>query len=199
YHSADHFKRIEDFRRVFQTLPGLSEDRVSDLVLMLEELHPKLFDAFASAARTLERAETEEDLAQVALSGRRLMERVADYLFPPQNSELNGRRIGAAQYKNRLWAYIEQTIVEAGQSSTTLLASLGEEADRLVDLFNSGLHASPTREKVQTAFRDLVFWLTRVIALGPKNARRAYLAYGDQMLKLLRELDDDSSEDEDVS
>jgi hypothetical protein len=196
YDSADHFKRIEDFRHVFETFAGLSADRVSDLVLMLEELHPKLFDAFASAARTLERAETEEDFAQVALSGRRLMEKVADYLFPSRDGEWNGRKIGRAQYRNRLWAYIEQTIIEAGLTDATLLASLGGEADRLVELFNSGLHAGPTREKVQAAFRDLVFWLTRVIELSPKHARHAYLAYQDQILKFLRGVVGGNSEDE---
>jgi hypothetical protein len=196
YDVPDHFKRVEDFRSVFGNFPGLSADQVSDLVLMLEELHPKLFDAFASAARTLERAETEEDLAQVALSGRRLMEGVATCLFPARDGEWNGRKIGRAQYRNRLWAYIEQTVTDAGLTDTALLPSLGGEADRLVELFNSGLHAGPTREKVQAAFRDLVIWLTRVIHLSPKHARRAYLAYEDQILTFFREVVGDSSEDE---
>jgi hypothetical protein len=187
YDSADHFNRIEDFRRTFETLSGLSEDRVSDLVLALEELHPKLFDTLASAARTLERAETEEDFAQAALSGRRLMEQIADYLFSPRNSERGGRKLGRIHYKNRLWAYIEQTITEASLTDTTLLASLGGEVDRLVELFNSGLHANSSREGVRAAFRDLVLWLTQVIELSPKHARRAYLAYEDQILRFFRE------------
>ena len=188
YDVPDHFKRIEDFCRVFGNFPGLSEGQVSDLVLVLEELHPKLFDAFASAARALERAETEEDLAQAALSGRRLLEAVAACLFPAGDGEWNGRKIGRAQYRNRLWAYIEQTITDAGLTDTTLLPNLGGEADRLVELYNSGLHAAPTREKVRAAFRDLVIWLTRVIHLSPKHATRAYLAYEDQILRFFLEI-----------
>lgn len=186
YDTPEHFTRIQDFTRVFQSMAGLSLDRVSDLVLMLEEVHPKLFDAFASAARTLERAETEEDLAQAALSGRRLLERVADCLFPAQEPDWNGRKVGRAQYKNRLWAYIQQTITEVSLTDATVLPRLGKEADRLVELFNSGLHANPTREKVQEAFRDFVLWLAQVIDLSPKHARRAYLAYEGELDKFFR-------------
>jgi hypothetical protein len=188
YDTLEHFRRVEDLRRIFAALVLVSDDQMSNLVLMLEELHPKLFDALASAARTLERAETEEDLAQVALSARRLIEGVAGYLFPPRDGEWNGRKIGPKQYRNRLWAYIEQTIAVAGLTDSTLLPNLGREADRLVELFNSGLHARPTREKIQAAFRDLVLWLSQVIELSPECARRGYLAYEDQFLEFFRDV-----------
>lgn len=197
YDALDHFRRIEDFRRIFLSFAGVSEDQMSDLVFRLEELHPKLFDAFASAARTLNRAETEEDLAQAALSGRRLMESVADYLFPARYGEWNRRKVGRAHYRNRLWAYIEQTIASAEITDSTLLTKLGREADRLVELFNSGLHARPTPDKVQEAFRDLVLWLTQIIELSPACARRAYLAYEDEFLKFAREVvEEENSPDE---
>lgn len=178
FDSLEHFRRIEDFKAVFANFAGLDADRTSDLILNLEELHPKLFDAFASAARTLSRAETEEDCAQAALSGRRLLERIADYLFPPRNEKWNGRKVGRAEYKNRIWAYIEQAIATAGKANY-LLADLGNEADRLVELFNAGLHASPTKVKVEAAFVSLVTWLSDVIALSPASVRRPYLAYND--------------------
>jgi hypothetical protein len=177
YDTIDHFRRVEDFKRVFAGFDGLSSDLVSNLALTLEELHPKLFDVFASVARTLERAETEEDLAQVALSGRRLLERTADYLFPPRKNRWKGRNVDNAAYKNRLWAYIEQTMSEIGIVDSTLLPALDKEASRLVDLFNKGLHDALGRKKVEAAFRDLALWLTKVIELSPRHARRQYLAY----------------------
>jgi hypothetical protein len=188
YDSIDHFTRIEDAKRVLEALPNLTADFISDLVLVVEDLHPKLFNAFASAARTLDRAETDEDFAQVALSGRRLMEQVADYLFPARGGEWNGRKIGPAEYKNRLWTYIEQAIKEERSTDIVLLSTLGDEVDRLVKLFNSGLHAVPSRESVRTAFSDLLIWLKRVIDLSPKLARNAYLAYESTMVDFLREL-----------
>jgi len=187
YDTIDHFKRVEDFKHVFSRINGLGDDRASDLAHSLEEVHPKLFDAFASAARALDRAETEEDYAQAALSGRRLLERTADYLFPPRKGCWNGRKVGSAEYKNRLWAYIEATLAELADVDSNLLAKLGKEADRLVELFNAGLHATPTREKVEAAFSSLVIWLSEVIELSPDAARRPYLAYEDEVFKFLED------------
>lgn len=176
YDSLEHFKRVESFKSFCSRLPSLNNDDASALAHSLEELHPKLFDAFAAAARTLERGETEEDYAQAALSGRRLLERTADALFPPQELDWNGRKVGPSQYKNRLWAYIEKALSSTHQP-TDRLEILGKEADRLIELFNSGLHASPTREKVELAFRDLVVWLSAVIDFNPSMARDPYQPY----------------------
>lgn len=185
YDNIDHFKRVEDFKRVFSKINQLGDDQASDLAHNLEEVHPKLFDAFASAARTFERAETEEDYAQAALSGRRLLERTADYLFPPREDSWNGRKVGRAEYKNRLWAYIEETLAALPNADPNVLQRLGKEADRLVELFNSGLHAAPTRQKVEDAFCSLVIWLSEVMGLSPQAARRPYLAYEEDILSFL--------------
>lgn len=187
FDSLEHFRRVEDFKTVFANFNGLDADRASDLILNLEELHPKLFDAFASAARTLARAETEEDCAQAALSGRRLLERIADYLFPPRDEKWNGRKVGRAEYKNRLWAYIEQAVTTSGTTKSSL-TKLGNEADRLVELFNAGLHASPTKAKVEAAFVSLVTWLSDVIAISPASVRRPYLAYDDSFRSFIEDV-----------
>lgn len=179
YDTLPHFKRVDSFKVFCATLPMLTADDASDLAHSLEELHPKLFDGFAAAARTLDRAETDEDCAQAALSGRRLLEQTADSLFPPRSIEWNGRKVGPAQYKNRLWAYVTEAVQASGTSSAGLISELGTEADRLVDLFNSGLHAKPTKEKVELAFRDLVIWLSVVINISPEMARDPYQPYSD--------------------
>jgi hypothetical protein len=188
YDTIEHFKRVEDFKLVFSGFNNIGADRASDLTLSLEELHPKLFDAFASAARTLERAETEEDYAQAALSGRRLLERTANYLFPPREEMWNGREVGPAEYKNRLWAYIEETITSSVVTrDPDALNILGKEADRLGALFNEGLHADPTQEKVEAAFGAFVIWLSKVIELAPAAARKPYLAYEEGLMKLVND------------
>lgn len=185
YDTLDHFKRVESFKKFFAELPSLNADYASNLAHSLEELHPKLFDAFAAAARTLDRAETDEDLAQAALSGRRLLEKTADYLFPPQSGCWSGRKVGGAEYKNRLWAYVERVLLKVGSGDPTALERLGKEADRLVELFNTGLHASSTREEVELAFCDLVIWLSSVIELDPDSARDPYLAYENEICQIL--------------
>lgn len=187
FDTLEHFRRIEAFKLVSQSILELSEEQASDLCHNLEELHPKLFDAFAAAARTLDRAETEEDYAQVALSGRRLLEKTADYLFPPKDKLWNGRKIGVANYKNRLWAYIEKALTVANEVDFFTLNKLGKEADRLVDLFNAVLHADASREKTVGAFRDLVVWLSTVININPSLARAPYLAYEKELAKFFEE------------
>lgn len=194
YDTLEHFNRVEDFKRVFSKFPGLSDSQTSDVTLTLEELHPKLFDAFASAARALERAETEEDLAQAAISGRRLLERTADYLFPAQEQKRNGRDVGKAQYRNRLWAYLQEATSEADISDPLVLTTLGNELDRLVKLFNAGLHADPSLEKMHMAFRDLVLWLAQVIEANPSRIRRPYLAYEDELVRFIKQVGHDDSE-----
>ncbi|CAA9378164.1 MAG: DNA polymerase I, partial [uncultured Chloroflexia bacterium] len=190
FDTLEHFRRVDDFKRIFAGLDGIGEERASDLALSLEELHPKLFDVFASAARTIERAETEEDLAQAALSGRRLLEATANNLFPPREERWNGRAVGHKEYKNRLCAYMEKTIADAGITDSSILPRLGKEANRLVECFNAGLHASPTRHDVMANFRDLVVWLSAVVDLSPAAARRPYLAYIGELEDALREIED---------
>jgi hypothetical protein len=186
YDTVEHFRRVEDFKHTFAEFSHVDADIASDLALNLEELHPRLFDAFAAAARTLARAETEEDYAQAALSGRRVLERIADYLFPPREELWNGRMVGSNQYKNRLWAYIEKAV--GVSDSTGKLNRLGKEADKLVALFNSGLHAEPTKEKVEGAFSTLGLWLSEVIELSPESARQPYLAYDEQLLDFVNDI-----------
>ncbi|WGK62277.1 hypothetical protein QAO71_03305 [Halopseudomonas sp. SMJS2] len=187
YDSLEHFKRVESFKSFCSRLPALSDDDASAIAHSLEELHPKLFDALAAAARALERAETEEDYAQAALSGRRLLERTADALFPPQEVDWDGRKVGPAQYKNRLWAYIEKAL-SSTDAPADHLKILGKEVDRLIELFNSGLHATPTREKVELAFRDLVIWLSSVIDINPSMARDPYQPYGLEIDSFMRSI-----------
>lgn len=184
YDTIEHFQRVEDFREHFSSIKGVDRYLTDNIILSLEELHPKLFDSFAAAARTLKRAETEEDLAQASLSGRRILEKIADYLYPPSTLKYKNRKIGKAEYKNRIWAYIETTI-EENKAEKSKVIQLGKEADRLVELFNSGLHSSPNKEKVEESFKSLLVWISDLIELSPLNARKPYLAYTDEFFNFL--------------
>lgn len=188
YDNLRHFKRVEDFKRIFSKFKGLSVDQISNITLNIEEIHPKLFDAFASAARSVKRSETEEDYAQIALTGRRLLEKIADYLFPPQKSKWNGRDIGKNNYKNRLWAYIEQTLKESKAIDSNLLQKLGNETDRLFKVFNTGLHANTTRVKIEKEFVALIIWLSDMIALSPASVRKPYLAYEEKVKNFTKKI-----------
>jgi len=186
YDNLEHFKRVKAFVQTFSSFQGSSLEQASNVALIAEELHPRLFDALASAARALDRAETEEDFAQAALSGRRLLEAIADYLFPPQEETWRGRAVGATQYRNRLWAYIDSTIQAESGHDEPLLDSLGREVDSLFELFNAGLHAHPDRSAVEGAFVKLMKWLVAVVELSPAQARRPYEASAVEIVKFAR-------------
>lgn len=179
-----HFERIDSFEKIFTSLFGSNID-TANIVYYLEELHPKLFDVLSAAARTLDRAETEEDFAQAALSGRRFLEQFADYLFPAQDKPFRGRQVGKTQYKNRIWAYIT---IECEKTNSNSITEIGKETDRLVNLFNAGLHAIPSKEKVQKAFCDLVKWIADIIQINPSSVRKPYLAYENELNEFLNKI-----------
>lgn len=190
YDTPDHFKRVADFKEIVTPLmrPEVT-DVVSDVVLGIEEIHPGLFDALAAVVRALQRAETPEDIAQAAFSGRRFLEALADCLFPPSDEVRGTHALTTPKHRNRIWAYLEDTLNSVGGASPAgTLADLGKRTDTLFDLFNAGLHASPTRSKVEGAIRDLVTWLRDVIGVSPEAARRPYLAYSENVMKMLNEV-----------
>lgn len=182
YDTLEHFKRVADFRTTFLKMNNLTDEIMDDILVLLEELHPKIFDILASASRTFDRIETEEDIAQCALSGRRILENLANYLFPPSNIRFKDRPVGQAEYKNRLWAYIDSTVDE-NKLSKDFIQILGKKVDVLVDIFNKGLHAGLSKQEIQTAFTNLIILIKDIIELSLNSARKPYLAYEEEIDK----------------
>jgi hypothetical protein len=185
YDNLEHFRRIERFRRAIASFAGVAEDIASDVVLNLEELQPYLFDILFAAVDTLVRAETPEQLAQASLSGRRFLEHLADVLYPPTKEKFVGRKgeraVGKTNYRNRLWAFVETAMSKVRKFDEQYFLKIGRETDRLYDLFNSGLHYSPTKSKVVKALTDLIVWTSELIEIDPVSARKPYAAYQEEM------------------
>jgi hypothetical protein len=183
YLDVAHFKRIEEVQSYLPMLPCLSEDVIDELVFDLEEIHPRLFDVLAAVVRVAVRAETEEEAAQVALSGRRFFEFLADCLYPPRQTATGERKLGQPQYKNRLWAYI----TEAFAPDTAAGRAAGEELDRLISRVNAGLHDNVDPSSMRTIIADQVSWVANLIAANPEHSRRPLLAYADEISRMLSE------------
>lgn len=187
YDTLAHFQRVADFERIVNLLPDIGSEEASDLSLRLEELHPKLFDSYAAGLRTLERAETAEDLAQVSLTGRRILEQVADYLFPPKSTQHKGRDVGQQNYKNRLWAYLVDAVEESESANLEDVDSIGGQIDALVDQFNKGLHSDLEYSEVSALYRDLIVMANDLLAVSPASARKPYLAYENRLADIQSE------------
>lgn len=185
YYTIDHFNRMERFKSVVGAFHRASDDLVSEAVLVLEEIHPRLFDVLAAAARAVLDSQTQEDLAQACLSGRRFLEQLADYWFPPRSGTLDGRSVGQTQYRNRLWAYLTEAAANADPPCPSQSEPLGKRLDDLVKRLNAGLHSSVDRDHVEQVFLDLARWFVDVVRMNPTAAPRPYLAYGQAIGSLL--------------
>ncbi|MDI1328329.1 MAG: hypothetical protein PSV23_16175 [Brevundimonas sp.] len=183
YDTPEHFEQVAAFRALATPYLPDGEDGAFELAMILEDLNPRLFNALGAAVRTLSIARNEEDVAQVAVSGRRYMEALTDALFPPRAEHHNGRKVGQAEYKNRLWAYIEMN-VPPGDERLTLL---GKEGDRLSDELNGGLHGERPSERIEQALADAAVLTATLLALNPIAARKPYLGFEKRIITFFKD------------
>ncbi len=187
FDTLEHFEQVADFKAsVSAHLPG-GEDDAEKLALLLEDLNPKLFDVLGAAVRTLVRARNDEDVAQVGLSARRYLEQLADTLFPAQKESRNGREMTQKAYKNRIWAYIEDSISASSPTRDAEVKALGMEVDRLVSEANATLHGKPDKEGLIRAFGDLAQLTVALLQLNPESARKPYLPFNENIKNFLKQ------------
>src|SRR5439155_7458089 len=105
----------------------------------------------------------------VALSCRRFLERLADVLYPPGPDRANGRKVGPAEYRNRLWAYVEDHLDGTDESVVLAgLRDLGDRIDRLDQLANKGVHASDMDPRaIHRLLISLVVLSSDVLSIAP--------------------------------
>ncbi|WP_363346326.1 hypothetical protein [Methylocystis echinoides] len=183
FDTIEHFERVSNFREAITPHLQGGADEAFELVMVLEDLNPQLFNALGSAVAALERAQNEEDIAQAAVSCRRYMERLADVLFPARGSDFDGRKVGKEQYKNRLWAFI--AVNSAGNMAR--MTALGKEVDRLIKEFNAGLHTDQDKPRVLSALADAATLTAALLALNPAEVRKPYYAHQKRMFEFFQE------------
>lgn len=201
YDSIEHHKRTYYFSEYFINELGWNEINISNLIFNLEELHPYLFNILYSCCITLRIAEVKEQLSQSHLSGRRFVEHLADFLFPPRETPFscqdgNERDVGSDKYINRLGAYIEETMLAKGTFDAKDLERHGKRIDKIYKSFCRGVHKPFSDEKgfseeltkTNDAVSELGVWIFDVIEIDPSAVRRPYLAYTNNMVDLLRDL-----------
>jgi hypothetical protein len=195
YDTPDHFAQLRVVQDLLATvLPGADDD-AEELVMMLEDLNPKLFDVLGAAVRALARARTEEDFAQVGVSARRYVEQLADALFPARLEPYNGRDVSALKFRNRIWAFIADVTPRESPDREVAVSALGKEVDRLIDATNALVHGEPDRQVAAVTLRDLAKLTGALLQLDPKKGRRPYLAFEKRIVAELRAHFEDISRD----
>jgi hypothetical protein len=187
YDTLEHFKQIDDFIvEVSESLTG-GENQAFELTMILSDLNPKLFNTLGAAVRALKRIQNEEDIAQVGLSGRRYLEQLADVLFQPRDEMFNGRKVTKEKYKNRLWAFIEESFSEECDKDIRI-EEIGKEVDRLIEIFNAVLHSDADIKKIKKAFGDLTILSIELLTLQPVYKNDPYFAYELNIKNFLHEV-----------
>ncbi|ELB1989264.1 TPA: hypothetical protein L3V69_003073 [Vibrio parahaemolyticus] len=170
----DKYNNFEHARRIAELKSALGDSLASladQVICRLSDPAPEIGSKLWSALRTYNNAEVNEDYAQVSASCRRIIEYVADQLFPPQENSVKGRKVGKGHYKNRLLAF-----ADAERSSSTnieLIAvsieSLAEQLDKLTSLNNKGVHAEVFKHEAKRCLLRTIMILDDIISLksGP--------------------------------
>jgi hypothetical protein len=176
FDTLKHFQEVKAFRHAITSFLKGGEDAAYELVMILEDLNPRLFNALGSAVARLASAKNEEHVAQAAISGRRYLEKLADVLFAARKFEYKGRKVGQEQFRNRLWAYI------ADHARTPdAIKMLGNEVDRLNKEFSAGVHRDKEKDRIMRALVDTSELTATLLALNPEEARKPYFAYSQQI------------------
>lgn len=187
FDTPEHFGRLRQVEKVFASVLPDGDDEASELVMMLEDLNPGLFNALGAAVRALAASKTGEDYAHVGISGRRYIEQLADVLFPATDVPYKGRSVTAAKFKNRIWAFIDQSLPATSPTREDDLKALGGEVDRLIDSVNALLHGEPHEDSAIRAFADLAKLTVALLELDPRGVRHPYRAFEKKIVDFFRE------------
>lgn len=176
YHDMQHFRRLGE---ADELLHSQFSFMLGETLMRCSDLDPNLTQRLYSAIKAFEGHETAEGLAHVALSCRRFTENLADCLYPPREEKVNGRKVGPAEYRNRLWAYATENI----NSDTTrdLLTAnvedLGKRIDKLDELSNKGIHANVSSSDVNRLLLSLLIVTHDLISLRQPGGTFSYEPY----------------------
>lgn len=190
FDTLDHFKQVKDFEEVITPYLDDKDEGACELSMLIEDANPKLFDSLGASARALSRAVNEEDFAHVGLSIRRFIESLADTVFPPQEEKYNGRAVGKATFKNRIWAYIYNILKDDSDRAK----SLGLELDRLLDEANAAVHGECDKQRVITCLTDLSRFTLTLLNLIPIGSINPNFPYSKRIIEFMMEVLNGSKE-----
>lgn len=162
---------------------------IDQILLRSAVLDPRITETLHAALDLFEAHRTGEQLAQIALACRRVLERLADALYPPRTDTVGGRQVGKAQYRNRLWAYVDQQLTDSTTNKSLLhasLADIGNRIDSLENLANKGLHAEADAAEVQRLLVGLTTLTYDMLMLAPVPKSTSEEPYRDSFIKMLR-------------
>jgi len=193
YNSYEHACRVADLS---ETLVDHLDGVADQVLLRLSDIAPQLTDVLYSAFQRLEHLETSEDLAYASLSCRRILENLADVVYPPRKELVGGRRVTNKEYRNRLWAYISDCL--SGSEKELLLAELndiGGRVDKIDALANRGIHDKVNLSEARRLLLGEVILLYDLLTLAPPPRKSIVLPDEKILMELTQGMDAEYNED----
>lgn len=113
-----------------------------------------------------------EAVSQALTSCRRILEALADAIFPPNDEtyEIDGNKLslGASKHQNRLNAYIAQRT-----SSKSRRIRLRQNLSNLFDRVSTGVHSDVDADEAFSLFLNVYLYLGEVLSLPEANVSEA--------------------------
>jgi len=136
--ASDLYKQLR-FSGTVSNCFDLLRDAVDDKLL---DLNPVISEQLMLAFKSVS-SKKEEEWSQALTTCRRLIEALADQLYPAVNDKSSGRVLGQTQYVNRIWAFMDASI--ESKSNKELAKAhvdfLGSWLEKINKLSNKGVHA----------------------------------------------------------
>jgi len=167
YESFEHTTLLV---RLSEILSGRLSQLAEDVLFQLGDVNPELQKILYAAFKTYYSAQTTEEIAQVAISCRRFIEKLADTLYPARDEIVKGRSVDKAHYRNRLWAYVGERLEVSEQVRKLVqveLDDLGSRINKTDSLANEGLHAEISLLDLDRLLIALVTVTYDLLSLAP--------------------------------
>lgn len=179
-YSREYATRVGRVDRVLGTLlSGVADE----IYLRSRPLDPGLIDVLDAALQALEKHNSSEQLAHVALSCRRLIERLADVLYPPRAEPVDGRQVTKSKYINRLCAYVTDNLPSSGESAV-LLASVedvGKRISAIHDASNKGVHGNVAAAGLHRLVLNIALLTRDLLALNEIDMAASHMYEQEQL------------------
>jgi len=164
YEDFEHARRIAIWKRRSGNLLAFIAD---DVVSRLSDIAPELGDKLYAAMKTFDAAETNEELAQVMTSCRRIFQYVTDRIFPSVEESDTGRDLSGKKYRNRILAYADEahrsdTNIDLVAVSTDIWSS---QVEKLSNLASKGVHAEVYRAEARRTLLRTILLLEDIVSL----------------------------------
>ncbi|HMN39656.1 MAG TPA: hypothetical protein PKE29_02350 [Phycisphaerales bacterium] len=150
-----------------QWLRELFDGIVDHAMPRLADGAPDVPEKLWSVTRAFREAEVAEQASHVAVSCRRIIDQVADALFPPAPKTPEGIDLGPNKYKNRLIEYLKQHRV-ADTERDLIVATMDAtwlELDSLDKLAHKGVHAHVGHAQARRCLLRTILLLDDLVAV----------------------------------